>query len=205
MINTIIKTTKRIRLRMLLKRYHNFLNIPDTCILLEAMNIFIRDPLADKKYISIGSGSIINGQFIIEKSEGKIFIGERVHIGEATKLISINSIEIGNDVTIAWDCTIYDHNSHSIYWEERKKDTINEYNSYVACKDMVKNKNWNVVKSSPIKIRDRVWIGFGVTILKGVTIGEGSVIAACSVVTKDVPPNVVVAGNPAQIVKELNK
>jgi len=52
-------------------------------------------------------------------------------------------------------------------------------------------------------IEDDVWIGFKATILKGVTIGRGSVIAAGSVVTKDVPPYTLVAGNPAQIIRSL--
>ena len=59
------------------------------------------------------------------------------------------------------------------------------------------------IKASPVVIDDDVWIGFNCTILKGVKIGKGSVIAACSVVTKDVPPNVIVAGNPAKIVKSI--
>jgi acetyltransferase-like isoleucine patch superfamily enzyme len=56
---------------------------------------------------------------------------------------------------------------------------------------------------SPVVIEDKVWIGFNVIILKGVRVGEGAVVAAGSVVTKDVPPYCVVAGNPAHVVKEL--
>jgi acetyltransferase-like isoleucine patch superfamily enzyme len=52
-------------------------------------------------------------------------------------------------------------------------------------------------------IEDKVWIGMDALILKGVTIGEGSVVAARSVVTKDVPPYSLVAGNPARVVKSL--
>ena len=56
---------------------------------------------------------------------------------------------------------------------------------------------------APITIEDKVWIGFGVNILKGVTIGEGAVIGACSVVTKDIPPYAVAVGNPARVVRNL--
>lgn len=57
----------------------------------------------------------------------------------------------------------------------------------------------------PVKILDNVWIGGDVTILPGVTIGENSVIAAGSVVVKDIPANVVAAGNPCKVIKETEK
>lgn len=56
---------------------------------------------------------------------------------------------------------------------------------------------------APVKISDKVWIGFNSIILKGVTIGEGAVVGAGSVVTKDVPAWTVVAGNPARIIREI--
>ena len=59
------------------------------------------------------------------------------------------------------------------------------------------------LKTVPVKICDNVWIGMNAVILKGVTIGENSVVAAGSVVTKSVEPNTVVAGNPAVIVKHF--
>jgi acetyltransferase-like isoleucine patch superfamily enzyme len=59
------------------------------------------------------------------------------------------------------------------------------------------------LRTAPVRIRDNVWIGMGAVILKGVEIGENSVVAAGAIVTKSVPPNVVVAGNPAVVVKQL--
>nr|WP_306798988.1 DapH/DapD/GlmU-related protein [Clostridium perfringens] len=69
------------------------------------------------------------------------------------------------------------------------------------------NNNWEWTNSinSPIIIEDNVWIGEFVRIMKGVTIGEGSIVGANAVVTKDVQPYTVVAGNPARIVKSLKK
>ena len=64
-----------------------------------------------------------------------------------------------------------------------------------------KYKDWSKVENAQIIIQDNVWIGFNSIVLKGVTIGEGAVVAAGSVVTKDVPPFAVVGGNPAKIIK----
>lgn len=62
---------------------------------------------------------------------------------------------------------------------------------------------WKYSAHSPVKIGDNVWIGEKSTILKGVTIGNGSIVACNSVVTHDVEENTVVAGNPARLVKKL--
>ena len=59
------------------------------------------------------------------------------------------------------------------------------------------------IAAKPVTIGARAWIGFNAIIMKGVTVGENSVIAAGSIVTRDVPPNAVVAGNPATIVKTI--
>jgi acetyltransferase-like isoleucine patch superfamily enzyme len=111
-------------------------------------------------------------------------------------LIAAEKIEIGDDVLIAWGCTLVDHNSHSIRFSERSKDV----------RDWIKGeKDWKNVVVSPILIGNKVWIGFGAIILKGVTIGEGAIIGSGSVVTKDVPAWAIVAGNPAKIIRELSE
>ena len=71
---------------------------------------------------------------------------------------------------------------------------------------MIENGPWKTkgsVETKPILIKDYAWINFGAIILKGITIGSGSIVAAGAVVTKDVPDFVVVAGNPAAVIKEL--
>ncbi len=156
-----------------------------------------------RTYLAVGDQSIIDGTFIFERESGYVSIGERVHIGSST-FISISEIRIGNDVTIAWDCVFYDHNSHPVPWDERKQDTIIELQDLRQYGDMIRNKNWDHVISRPIVIKDKAWIGFGATILKGVTIGEGAVVAAKSVVVKDIEPYTVVGGNPAQVIKRLD-
>jgi galactoside O-acetyltransferase len=67
-----------------------------------------------------------------------------------------------------------------------------------------REKNWNVVKASPIIIHDKVWIGFGCTILHGVTIGEGAIVGAQSVVRRNVEPWTIAAGNPAVFIKKIS-
>jgi galactoside O-acetyltransferase len=154
-------------------------------------------------YVQIGRSGMINANFVFESKKGSIIIGNNVHMGGVT-LISRTMINIANDVTMAWGVTIYDHNSHSIYWEDRRADNKQAFEGYFRHnRNCVMNKNRAAVSSHPVRIGDKVWIGFDVTILKGVTIGEGAVIGAKSVVTKDVPPWTVAAGNPARVVKIL--
>ena len=103
-------------------------------------------------------------------------------------------IKIGENVFIAWNVTIFDHNSHSLNYNVRRNDLPNLFN---------KNKTWEDVGISPTIIEEDVWVGVNAIILKGIIIGKGAIVAAGAVVTKNVPPNTLVAGNPAQVVKEL--
>jgi acetyltransferase-like isoleucine patch superfamily enzyme len=198
-----ISKIKRLFRKNVINQLQPYLHLNKGSVYLPGFSVRLDQPIKDRKYLYIGDHCMIDGKFIFEKESGRISIGNRVHIGNST-FISIDGIEIGNDVTIAWNCTIYDHNSHSIHWEERQHDTIQELKDYKLYGNATKNKDWSNVKSAPIKIKDKVWIGFGVTILKGVTIGEGAVVAAGSVITRDVDPFTIVGGNPAQVIKKLN-
>lgn len=166
------------------------------------MRVRFDNPQKDKKYISIGKNCIIGGCFIFESELGHVSIGEHSYIGDSL-FICRTSIEIGNNVTIAWGCTIYDHNSHSLSFKDRRKDIDDELSDIRRGCHFIGSKDWSVVKTAPIKICDDSWIGMNCTILKGVTIGEGAVVGAGSVVTKDVLPWTVVAGNPAKVLKIL--
>jgi acetyltransferase-like isoleucine patch superfamily enzyme len=155
--------------------------------------------------IQIGKESMIGCEFIFESTQGRISVGNRTYIGNGTKLISRSSIRIGDDVTIAWGCYLYDHNSHSLNWEERNKDIKQQMLDLKSTRNFILNKDWSVVSTEPIVICDKAWIGFEAVILKGVTVGEGAIVGARSVVTKDVEPWTVVAGNPARVVKKLKE
>ena len=157
----------------------------------------------ESKRIFIDEESMIGCSFIFESDNGSIKIGKRTFINGGTNLISINKIEIGDDATIGWNVYIYDHNAHSLDYASRIYDIQKEREDFHANRNFGFSKNWSPVKSAPIKICNKVWIGFNAIILKGVTIGEGAVVAAGAIVTKDVPEWTVVAGNPAVVVKKI--
>lgn len=165
--------------------------------------IIIRlDKPETRKYLSIGNDSIVSGTFVFETEAGKVVVGSHSYIGDGT-FISRSSIEIGDHVTIAWGVTCYDHDSHSLDYMKRRKDIEDELDDIRNERHFIANKDWSDVKSKPIKICNDAWIGMKVIILKGVTVGEGAIVGAGSVVTKDVPAWTVVAGNPAKVVKHL--
>lgn len=156
----------------------------------------------NRKYVTIGERGLIKAQFTFETSQGEIHIGNNTHIGGA-HFICRTRIDVGNDVTMAWGITLYDHDSHSTNWEYRQHDNEQCYKDYIETGCNITNKDWSHVNSAPIRIEDKVWIGMDVLVLKGVTIGEGSVVAARSVVTKSAPPHSLIAGNPARVIKSL--
>jgi acetyltransferase-like isoleucine patch superfamily enzyme len=150
--------------------------------------------LGGDNVLSVGAGSIVEAVLACEKAGAEITIGKRSFIG-GSLLASASKISVGDDVLISWGCSIVDHDSHSLSWELRSRDVEDWY---------VGEKDWTNVAMAPVRINDRAWLGFNVSILKGVTIGEGAVVAACSVVTRDVPPYTLVAGNPARVIRRLS-
>jgi acetyltransferase-like isoleucine patch superfamily enzyme len=106
-------------------------------------------------------------------------------------------IEIGSYCLMSWNVGIADSDFHPIEPAQRRIDALALAPYYEKRPERPK------LLTRPVKIHDNVWVGMGAVILKGVEIGENSVVAAGAIVTKSVPPNVVVAGNPAVIVKQL--
>ena len=185
-------------------RYNSFKDyiIIGSSHFLEAFRITLNNPLKDKIYLSVGNDTILNCGITFESQEGEIVVGNNTFIG-GSHLICRTKIEIGDNVFIAWGGTIYDHDSHSLDYRERQKDIEQQLLDFRSGKNFIENKNWDVVNSKPIKICSNVWIGMNSIILKGVTIGEGAIVAAGSVVSKDVAPWTIVGGNPAKLIKEL--
>ena len=161
-------------------------------------NIEIRKPTDTKSFI-VGNNSLLSGTFILENENGRITIGNNTFIGGGL-FISIIGIEVGDDVMISWGCTFMDNDAHSIDWIDRKTD-ISDWKKGIDESHIGKYKVWGKVNSGIISIKHKAWIGFNCIILKGVTIGEGAIVAAGSVVTKDVPDYTIVGGNPAKFIR----
>lgn len=148
---------------------------------------------------SIGS-DIILGDYVdvygtlFSQNHGKITIGNHSRIGRNVSLQSCDSITVGNHVAIGRETVISDNSTHPSSALFRRVKSMLPENSSVHL--------WRFSSHKPVMIKDNVWIGERARICKGVTIGENSIIAANSVVTKDVPDNSIAAGNPAKIVRE---
>lgn len=99
-------------------------------------------------------------------------------------LIAAEKVVIGDDVNVGANTVIMDTDFHPLDAEARRLDSV-------------------PAETDPILIEDDVFIGVNCLILKGVTLGKGSVIGAGSVVTKDVPPNAIVAGNPTRLIGKV--
>jgi acetyltransferase-like isoleucine patch superfamily enzyme len=203
-IKNLLKRLLGCDIKSITRKNKSFLKIGDRVQFLPSASIDFRMP---RKSVSleIGDDSVVDCNFIFESTAGYIKIGKRTFVNGGTNLISRTRIEIGDDVVIAWGCYIYDHNSHSLNWKDRQEDFVNLTKDLLAKRYFGASKNWDTTVAKPIKICDRVWIGFNVIILKGVTIGEGAVVGAGAVVTRDVLPYTVVAGNPARIVRKCDE
>ena len=151
--------------------------------------------------VHIGHNNLLSASFVVETSKGQITVGHNTFIGGGL-FVCAEEITIGSDVMFSWGCTVIDTDAHSLNWEHRRHD-VSEWKKGTDEGSIGKYKNWDHVTSKRIEIKDKAWIGFNVIILKGVTIGEGAVVAAGSVVTKDVAPYTLVGGNPAAFIKQI--
>jgi acetyltransferase-like isoleucine patch superfamily enzyme len=126
-------------------------------------------------------GHVGSGALFETRENGTIRIGDRFTINRGVVIVARASVDIGNNCLIGEYTSIRD-NDHRF---DGTGPTIEQG-----------------FTTSPIHIEDNVWIGRGCCVLKGVRIGEGAVVAANSVVNKSVPARAVVAGVPAQVVKQ---
>ncbi|MEW8506252.1 MAG: acyltransferase [Candidatus Thiodiazotropha sp.] len=164
---------------------------------------YFRGVLVSRRFDDCGNVSVMAGMTIIKKNSiikvgdhvrfwpnvklscvgnrghtAKLEIDERTSIGDRTEIHCAREVSIGKDVMISWDCVIMDRDYHA---------TAN---------------NTETIK--PVTIEDEVWIGCRSIILKGVKIERKAIVAAGSVVTKNVAANTIVGGNPAKLIRDLN-
>lgn len=147
--------------------------------------------------ISVGRGSKISGFVATQTKESEVIIAKNVFIAGGTVLDCSLKIVIEQDVMISYQAIIQDCDNHPLALSKRKKDLQNYLKNGVV--------DVSGAAKKPVIIKRGAWIGARTIILKGVTVGEGSIIGAGSVVTKDVEPWTIVAGNPAKIVKRLEE
>lgn len=155
----------------------HFRTYPGCTIINQGGKIIIGDNVKFYKQVklSVVSSSDIKGKDAM-CDKPKLEIGNNVNIGDRTEIHVGNQVVIGDDTLISWDCSIMDRDYHCF--------------------------NASTESMRPINIGKHVWIGCRCMILKGVTIGEGAVIAAGSVVTSDVPAHSLFGGVPAKKLKD---
>ncbi|HUS05606.1 MAG TPA: acyltransferase [Bryobacteraceae bacterium] len=140
----------------------------------------------------VGDNVSLHGKLKIMSAKSfenpRLIVGDRVHIGHLASFTVNREIIIEDGVMIASDCYFADTDSHP-------KDPSLRTSGQAPSEHEVR----------PVRICRNAWIGHGCHILKGVTVGEGSIVAAGSVVVKDVPPYSVVGGNPARPVAKLRE
>lgn len=145
-------------------------------------DVEVREKIKTELFRSVGKNVFIEPDFICELGSN-ITIGDNVFINFGCIIFDMGEVTIGNNAMFGPRVGIYTTN-HAFDAEER-----------IA----------NVVVSKPIHIGNRVWLSADVKIVQGVTIGDNSIIGAGSVVTKDIPPNVIAAGNPCRVIRKITE
>jgi acetyltransferase-like isoleucine patch superfamily enzyme len=137
--------------------------------------------------IRVGNDCVIGGELLTFGHGGELRLGDWCYVGACTRIWSASSIDIGNRVLISHNVNIHDCDSHPL-------DPGARHRQFQAIARSGHPKEAPPMDARSIRIEDDVWIGFNCTILKGVTIGARSVIAAGSTVTKQIPPDSLVIG-----------
>ena len=155
----------------------------------------IRNIRKKRDVIRVGANTHLKGELLTFAHGGEISIGEYCYIGEQSHIWSSARITVGDRVLISHNVNIFDSLTHPVSPAQRHQ----HYRQIITSG----HPSQIDLKEAPVRIGNDVWIGCLSIILKGVTIGEGAIVGAGSVVSKDVPPFTIVAGNPARVVREL--
>ncbi|MDO9582618.1 MAG: acyltransferase [Desulfomicrobium sp.] len=156
----------------------------------------INNNVGSLKAITLGEHTYLRGELFTFGHGGEIHVGDYCYIGEGTRIWSAASILIGDRVLISHNVNIFDNDTHPI------EDAAARHRQFVDIITTGHPRKINL-NEAPVIIEDDVLIACQSIILSGVRIGRGAVVAAGSVVTRDVPPFTIVAGNPARVIRTL--
>lgn len=149
----------------------------------------------DPSCITLGAHTHVRGELLVFRHGGKINIGSYCYVGEQTRIWSSDSITIGDRVLISHLCTIMDNLTHPI-----DKDARHQQFRHIIERGFPEEDD---LGERPVVIEDDALIGCQCVILRGVRIGAGAVVGAGSVVTSDIPPMTIYAGNPAKFIRKI--
>lgn len=186
--------------RSIQKIYYSYFNhIISTKIHAKGLSIHPSANLIGLSHIRIGNnfnaGEHLRLEAVLEhnghKYNPQIIIGDNVTVVDFVHIGATNYVEIGNNVLMASKIYLSDHNHGSYNGNNQTSPHLPPQQRYVS-------------NDKKVVISDNVWIGEFVSILPGVTIGQGSIIGANSVVAKDIPPFSIAVGVPAKVIKQFN-
>lgn len=162
--------------------------------LLQLLNVKIKNLTGDVNKIVFGANCNVSLNIFLNK-KGSIVIGDFVYINHGCRFRIDHDLVIGSNCMFGPNVTLWDTNNHPLSAKERFKQTqliptVKSLNSYEA-------------EGGNITVGSNVWIGMDALILGGVSIGDGSIVSARSVVTSDVPAMSIVGGIPARVIGKV--
>ena len=147
----------------------------------------------DSALIKIGAETIVEGSLLTFAHGGRITVGQWCYIGEGSRIWSAGRIDIGDRVMMSHNVNIFDNLTHPV-------DPVLRHQHFHAIAS-VGHPHRIDLGERPVRINDDAWIAAGAMVLRGVTIGKAAIVGAGAVVTHDVPPFAIVAGNPARVIR----
>lgn len=178
-------------IRLVLAKIYTLFFFPNSRLIRIPFDIRNRSNIDLGKNLTCGSFCRIEAHPNRQTRKEKLLIfGDNVQLNDFVHIVAVQRVSIGNNVLMASKIFISDSN-HGDYSGDIQSSPE-------------ENPIERTLQSDPIVIQDNVWLGEFVTVLKGVTIGKGSIIGSMSVVSKDIPPYSIAVGSPAKVIKKYN-
>lgn len=151
--------------------------------------------LSEKSRARLPGDCVIRGVLKLEAG-ARLEIGRFCYIGDGVVISAKESVTIGESTLIAHGVQLFDNNTHPTSAAQREL----QFRRMIGYKD---RNGPMVIESAPIAIGRRCWVGMNSIVMKGVSIGDDTIVASGSVVVASLPEGVIAAGNPARVVREL--